>query len=370
MTDLVLRDRLTGVPLYVLPAAPVSGYLTVTLNEKLWRSDRVTVEMDARVAIEAGVLKGRLLQVQGLIFLVEQVHVATDEKSRVSALATVTGYDPVSVPRSLQPVAGQSHDVQSDVTGETAMKHYVDRNIGSSATSSRKWALLSVEPDQGRGLTGEWRARYQQLEDFLGLIGQETGIGTQTFWNEIPVEDFTHGRAEFRVVDGQHRDRLLAIAEGTARSEELLTTDSDLLTYTYVAGQGEGAARTIVERFLGDIEPTELLRREVFVDARDTDAVPTLESRGDAKLAETQQPDAVEVEVHEFDGWRYGVDFALGDTLNYRSPFLVSDRTVRIVEVATVWRESLATPDRMITLDRPFPEPDENIRISGGTQFE
>lgn len=364
MTDLVLRDRLTGAPLHVLPASPTSGYLSVELVERLWRPDTVTVEMDARVARDAGVVKGRLLQVQGLIFLVEQIHVAADEQSRVSALATMTCYDPVTVPRSLQPISGQSHDVQDGVVGETAMKHYVDGNIGPSAVSPRGWSLLAIEADQGRGSTGSWRARYQLLVDLLELIGQETGIGYQTFWDE------TNGRAEFRVIQGEHRDRLLALAEGTARSEELLTTDSDRLTYAYVAGQGEGALRTIVERFLGVSEPGELLRREVFIDARDTDATATLESRGDAKLAETQLPDAVEVQVDEFDGWRYGMEFQLGDTLTYRSPFLPADRLVRIVEVITTWRESLASPDRRVVLDRPFPDVTDRERVSGGTQFE
>ena len=360
--DIQLRDRLTLAPLAILPSSPNSGFLTVELSERWWRPDTVTVEMDARVARDAGVVTGRLLVVDGLVFLVEQVHVASDGAGRSSSLATVTGYDPSSVPRLVLPSAGLSHDVQSSVPGETAMKHYVSASVGPEAAAPRRWGPLTIEPDAGRGTSGTWRGRFQRLDDWLELIGRDTEVGYQTVWNtgpEGPVGPV------FTVGAGSYRDRLLAIREGTVYAEELMSSDVDRRTFVVVAGQGEGTGRTIETRFASADEPSELSRREAFVDARDTDSVATLRSRGDAKLAETASPDVVEVSVSERDGWRYRTDFGLGDQARYANDF-GDDRLVRIVEVVSRWRESLV-PDRTVSLDRGWP--DGRTPDSGGARY-
>ncbi len=355
--DIIIRDPTDLSLVATVPAHAETGWLEATVTERLWRPDEVELHLPAQLARDIGVRKRQLAIIDGLVMLIEQVRVSADERSRVASLATVTGYEASSVPRRTLPPSAQSHDVQSDQPGETALKHYMDANLGPSASATRRWPPLMIEADQGRGTSGTWRARYQLVTDWLEVIGQQTGVGYQTRWiADAPT---------FVCVVGEHRDRLFAIGEGTAADEDLLTTDVDRETYVYVAGQGEGADRTIVERHTGP-EPEGLERREGFIDARDTDDPDTLTSRGDARLAETATGDAAELEVAESDHFTYRTHFALGDTIEWSSDF-ADQRTVRFVEVVSRYDVSLVAPTRNVVLDRPWPG--EHRPDSGGAPF-
>lgn len=109
--------------------------------------------------------------------------------------------------------------------------------------------------------------------------------------------------------------------------------DACYKNFAYVAGEGEGSARVIVEVDLRSSADEE--RREVYVDARDLQSTyqddagdehtytadqyrALLRQRGLEKLAEYQKIETVNGDVDPNANLTYGVDFDLGDLCTYR----------------------------------------------------
>lgn len=102
-------------------------------------------------------------------------------------------------------------------------------------------------------------------------------------------------------------------------------------TAAIVAGQGEGAARTIIER----TRPSEWGRRiEVFKDQRDTDDLAELEQSATEVLDDGAASAGAQFTVAETPRHRFGIDFLLGDTVTVEVGTLSITEPVRAVELA------------------------------------
>lgn len=133
---------------------------------------------------------------------------------------------------------------------------------------------------------------------------------------------------------------------------------SSVKNFAYVAGEGEGNDRVIVEVDLRDSDYEE--RRELYVDARDlrkkyqTEAKEEKEytadeykkilyQRGVEKLAEYGVLETVNSDVDPNANLVYGVDFDLGDLCTYRYTDVNIECTKRITEVQEVFEGSKHT---------------------------
>lgn len=138
---------------------------------------------------------------------------------------------------------------------------------------------------------------------------------------------------EFRVLKG--KDRTLGNTAGnvpvlfSTAGNNLLTsnyskTRDKYKSVAYVAGEGEGTARTIIQA--GDINTTGLDRYETFVDARDLQSkneagttIPTntyleiLRQRGVEKLQTFRVFESYDATVATKQSYKYGVDYYKGD---------------------------------------------------------
>lgn len=128
--------------------------------------------------------------------------------------------------------------------------------------------------------------------------------------------------------------------------------------YAYVAGEGEGAARTIVEVDIRGSSVEE--RRELYVDARDLQSIwqddsgtehrytaaqyrAMLRQRGLEKLAEYEKVETVSSDVDPEANLVYMTDFDLGDLCTYRYTEVGIETTKRITEVQEVYEGSKQT---------------------------
>ena len=113
-----------------------------------------------------------------------------------------------------------------------------------------------------------------------------------------------------------------------------------------VAGQGEGADRTIVE--VNKVKSGED-RKELYVDARDlqqdedmteTEYLNTLKQRGESALQENNRVETTEFEIDPDSNLQYKKDYDLGDKVTYKNEDLNLYIENRIIEIAEVFEDS------------------------------
>ncbi|MBA7476360.1 hypothetical protein ES707_11745 [subsurface metagenome] len=228
---------------------------------------------------------------------------------------------------------GTGYDSQNTYA-ETAMRHYVNVNCMNATDPDRNYPLLFLEsPDQERGGTIKYDARFQVISELLEEISLVSGLG----W-EI-VLDPTNKRFVFKIIEGVDRSfdngvnspvtfspkfgniRLISYVDSNINSKNVAT----------VAGQGEGADRIIVEVTKDGGTYTGMDRREVFIDARDLDTEDKLIQRGNERLAELGEEKVLEMENLATGPFSYGEDFYLGDIITEEYPGIVK-ADMRLIE--------------------------------------
>ncbi|MGY4689370.1 siphovirus ReqiPepy6 Gp37-like family protein [Salibacterium sp. K-3] len=216
----------------------------------------------------------------------------------------------------------------NDVPVEETIKHYVRQNAEANEAALRQIPGLVIKEDQARGEAVTYNARFQYLSEVLQEIGNTAGVG----W-EILLKDNEY---QFDTIHGNDlSDEVFFDVEfDTALTQRWLTSDAERKTFAYVAGQGEGADRQFIEHYLTEEEPAGFSRRELFVDARDTDS--DLDERGRNKLKETEEEDIFEVEIDPFGSFEYRRDWDLGDIVTIRNRRWGIQKAIRIVSVNTV----------------------------------
>jgi microcystin-dependent protein len=289
-----------------------------------------------------------------LVFLIEQIASVAEGSTRNDEM-TVTGRSLegiAMVERLVEPPAGESHDRQTGVAAETAIKHYLRSHAADLAAPARQVPGLVVAPDAARGPAVTVNGRYQTVLDLAREIGLVAGLG----W-EITYEPLS-GDFVFDITDGVDRSAsvFFDFAFETLERWEELESVIDAKTVALVAGQGEGTERDLVTRWSGT-EPAGFDRREAFLDARDVELGETtvLAQRGDAFLAATGAETSLEADVHQYGGFRYREHWDVGDVVTVRNAERGLAYAARIVEVTKAFERSAAAPTITAVLGRPFP---------------
>ena len=239
------------------------------------------------------------------------------------------------------PPAGSSHFT---VTGsvEDIMLALVSKNAVNPMDNKRKIPLLTCATSQGRGSTVTWQSRYAGLLSDLNELAQVSGLG-------IGIEiDYDAPGMVFKVYQGTDRAASQSAVPPALFSPGFDNLHQRVYTYNatesrntaYVAGQGEGADRSVA--IVGN-ENIGMDRMEVFVDARDIEDASELPERGEAKLASMQPVSSYTSSVIPRG---YGTDWDLGDivTIQDREYGLQLDRRVDEVEESCDASRDLVTP--------------------------
>lgn len=238
--------------------------------------------------------------------------------------------------RVVIPDAAAEYDEVTDHLDDAA-KAYVANHAGSTATvAARQFSDLTVEADEAAVGSDTVQARYDNLLSLLQELGNKgafdwrfvpsaTGVVFQTAYPYWGL-DRTKG-------NGVNAEMVISIDRRNWREVAFSEDLTEHYNFVYVAGQGEGVNREIVERSTaGDI--TAYKRRELFVDARDLELTSALQLRGDAKLAEYKP--AVELSGAPLTStWKSGWD--LGDQItiyaNRYGRTFAEDAQCRAIEV-------------------------------------
>lgn len=198
---------------------------------------------------------------------------------------------------------------------ETVMRYYVSANIGPTAPSARKLGSLREyialsQVDGARGPIVTKSPRFQNLMELLSEIA---------LYSSLSFQLVQRGNAlEFEVSSVRDRSRFVRfdIENGSLSSEQVQMTPPGV-TRAIVAGQGEGAARTIIQRTSSASDTAEaewgrIIER--FIDQRNTNDLVELQQSGDEALIE-EGFTATNVKVVPTDGttMRFGEHWRLDD---------------------------------------------------------
>ncbi|MEB3367423.1 siphovirus ReqiPepy6 Gp37-like family protein [Saccharopolyspora mangrovi] len=209
------------------------------------------------------------------------------------------------------------YEVQANhaVTGQcsTVLRTYVSANLGTAANSERKIANVTLPTDPLLGATVKGSVRWTNLlEDLqeLATVGRNnsgdigfrlTQVGTNLEFQVYQTSDKTTTAKFSREL-------------GNLAGYEFDTTAPET-TYVYVAGQGEGTARTIKE---GQNSGERLTwgRREEFADRRDTNDDTELGQKVTEVLEEHHEKTGLVIHPIDTEQLRFGVDYGMGDKVS------------------------------------------------------
>lgn len=220
----------------------------------------------------------------------------------------------------LKVVAGQRITLPPSTTAydnksgaaETVMKHYIRNNIVNPIDIKRKIPQLILANDLGRGTGVNWQSRFKNIAEEMAEISLFSNLG----WN-VRI-DYDLRKWMFDVSEGrdlsvnQFINPPVIFSPKFDNIKNMQYVDSDLnyRNTAYIAGQGEGIDRRVVE--LG--QSTGLSRYELFVDARDVEEETDVEgqepiprpvqeiindliNRGNQRLAEMIQERFMEAQI-------------------------------------------------------------------------
>lgn len=195
-----------------------------------------------------------------------------------------------------------------DKTGpaETVLRWFVDRNLGPGATAARRLANFTLAADLARGTSVRGRGRFHTLMELLAplaLAGGDLGFRIVQVGAGLQFQVYVPADRTATAVFSQELGNLAGFTyrQGTPVAD-----------YAYVAGQGEGTLRAIVEG--GTTADVDTYGRiETFKDRRDAPDTATLDQALAEALAESASPTALAITPIDTEAVAYGREYALGD---------------------------------------------------------
>ena len=219
--------------------------------------------------------------------------------------------------------AAGSADASMTGYPDNLMKAIVNKQLGATATAGR--GKLTVAPDLSAGGASVTKAfAYRNVLNVLAELAAQAGEGgTFLAFDTVRTQVATF---EFRTYTGQRGinhsrtsgdPRLAGKQYGNLSEPTFGTFHAAERNYIYVGGQGEEAARVIVERSNATrINASKWNRREMFMDARQQELTASLNAEGDAALDEFKPKKVLTGRLRDTPGMQYGVHYGFGDILS------------------------------------------------------
>lgn len=226
-------------------------------------------------------------------------------------------WDVLILPNPAQELDAQTsdYDVRTGKT-ETLLHQLVNLNLGPGAIASQRGTLaglLTMGTNSARGATRTSRARFDTLGDQLATLAKLDNLGFRIVQvdNHLEFQTFAGVDRTGEVRFDLENDTLARIAYEVAAAP---------ITDVAVAGQGEGAARTIIIRnSVASLASATAWgrRRKIFKDQRYTDVLAELQQAGDEILADdgTAVARTQLIPTDAVGELQYGVDWSVGDLI-------------------------------------------------------
>lgn len=209
-----------------------------------------------------------------------------------------------------------AYDVRSGYA-ETIMKQYVSANMGPLAPAGRAISVLDVEADRSSGASVKGSARFNVLYELLQGLADASNQGGLPLGFEI-IQNGT--RLLFKTYNPTNRASTVRLdIANNLLTESVYSIAQPKMTRAIVGGQGDGTARTFLERTSTTSLAAETAwgrRIEHFVDSRSGADATALQTSGDSALA-TDGKAQVTASVKPTDDstMLFGKDWFLGDTV-------------------------------------------------------
>jgi hypothetical protein len=195
---------------------------------------------------------------------------------------------------------------------ETLMHAYVNANVGPGALSARRSgfrAYVTMGTNGAHGASSQKSPRFQNLLELL----QELATLNSLRFKLVQVGSALVFQTEL-TTDATALVRL-NIENGTLESEEV-EASPPTVTRVIVAGQGEGTARTLIERTSSEATAAEASWGrviEAFKDQRNTDVTAELNQAGDEAIEAGAGIWAIRASASDAQLMRYGQEWQEGD---------------------------------------------------------
>ncbi|WP_420768768.1 siphovirus ReqiPepy6 Gp37-like family protein [Parageobacillus thermoglucosidasius] len=281
--------------------------------------------------------------------IIRHREIELDENGKASENWLVKGIalKGVAAQRITVPPVGDSHD-RANGPAETVMKHYVNNHVVNPVDTKRKIDMLVIALDQQRGSSISWESRFKNLAEELVEISKASGLGWDVildFERKKWVFDVFVGR-DLTVNQSVNPPVIFSPQFESLKQLSFVESDFNYRNYGYIAGQGEGEDRRVVE--VGDAEG--LSRIETFIDARDISeedenqqvlpeeqVIAKLRERGQQKLSEFAQEFFLEGQILTNSPFKYEIDYDLGDIVTIQNREWGVTRDARITEIKEIY---------------------------------
>lgn len=224
---------------------------------------------------------------------------------------------------------------------DNVMKQYVRENLDVLAQTSNgrladgNISGLTVVADTGAAPTWEGRRSFKNLLDVLQEISAAMSVDFQILWGggtNFTFSTFYPRRGTDRTGAGAAAPVVFALDRANMSEPYLTESRMEEITVVYVAGQGEGVNRTVVERVnSGEIGQSPWNRVETVHDARNESTTAALEAIGDGHLLEHGFDKHLSYQILQSADTVYGRDYFIGDLVVGR--FHGTDENRKIVGV-------------------------------------
>lgn len=282
------------------------------------------------------------LNINGLIMLgadrykvgiIRYKEIKTNDKGE--EILTVKGYTlgVITQQRITIPPDGLAYDIQG-ADGETVMKHYVQRNCLD--IPGMEFSNLLIAPNQNRGEIIKWQSRYKNLEEELEQISRLSNLGWHIYLDidlKGLIFDIYNAR-NFSASQQINPPVIFSPQFENVKSQEYTDSLIGLANYAIIAGQGEGAERTVV--MVGS-DATGLDKHVIFVDARDIENSADLAQRGEAKLSEHPRIISFQSEILDSGPFEYQKDWDVGDMVTVQNKDWNITMDTRVTEVEEIY---------------------------------
>ena len=189
--------------------------------------------------------------------------------------------------RVIVPPAGSEKEEYISVTTEGIVRGLLSNHIISPTDTARTVSIFELGSARGIGSSRDYSARYKALDTEVYQLLSDDGLGLAY------SVDLTLKKVYLTVNEGIDRTAgqttnptaIIALKLGTADKNIILHDRQSYKNIVYAGGQGEGVEREVMT--LPSASQSEgILRRELFLDARDVETQGELISRGNTKLSE------------------------------------------------------------------------------------
>jgi hypothetical protein len=222
------------------------------------------------------------------------------------------------------PPVGSAYDT---ITGsaDAVVKHYIANNLTSPTDTNRLVSILSCSANQ-TGTSVSDQTRFKNLYDEVVRVHSIDDRGFYFDLVDGSIVFDTYAGLNRTAGNNDNPPAIFSIDYDNLLASRYTDSAADKASFTYIGGQGEGLARTIVTVGFD----TGNQRFEVFQDARDTDEEEKLINRAISE----QKPgiESLEVTINPSANLIYGVDYDLGDIITAKDKQLSLALDTRIVE--------------------------------------